>query len=149
MALNIIVIAHNISDLDVNEVHIRDLTAIPEKVTDRDCPILYPLPNGFVTNLTVQIDSFGDARAKKTVFYTLTYRFLEASLGSGRGLFDLYSDFVKHVFAVLDKLIDSQALSGQIDLEIESISNFGPVADPSGNMFHGCDIALRIMEFVN
>ena len=149
MGLNIATIAHNISCLDVAGVKIKDIHEIPEAVVQRDCPVLYPRPDGFVTGLTVEIDSFGDASALKTVRYVLTYRFLEAQLGTTRGLFDLYGDFVKHVFAILDKLIDSEALTGQVELNIESIGDFGPVVDPSGTGFHGCDIALSVMEFWN
>ena len=150
MSLNFTNICHNIAALDVTGINkICDLHEIPESVVDRDCPLLYPNPEGFVSELVITVDSFGSAEAAKTVTYLLTYRFLEASLSTERCLFDLYGDFVKHVFAVLDKLIDSDALAGLIDLQVEGITAFGPVTDPSGNGFHGCDLVLRIMEFVN
>ena len=47
----------------------------------------------------------------------------------------------------IDKMLVSDAVTGSVDLQVEDISAFGPVSDPSGKMFHGCDISFRILEF--
>ncbi len=150
MALNISTIATNIAALEVSGVTIKDITGIKDKFTKRDCPVVYPNPDGFVSDFNVVRDSFGDpSQAKKTVTYTLTYRFLQAPLGSGRINFAVYSDFITKAYAFIDAIIANDDISGAVDLEISDALNFGPVADPSGNTFHGCDIALNVKEFVN
>ena len=149
MTLAIATITNSIAALNVALVHIRDIDEIPEAVNPSDCPIIYPKPDGFVTNFRVEVNSFGSSSAKKTVRYTLTYRFLQAALSSGRGLFDVYDDLVTNVFAFLDAVIANDALTGAIDDTPVNTINFGAVGDPAGNLFHGADIAIEIMEFVN
>ena len=51
------------------------------------------------------------------------------------------------VMDFVDKMLVSDTITGAVDLTVEDISTFGPVSDPSGKMFHGCDIAFRILEF--
>lgn len=149
MSLAIVAIATNIAGLAVSGINIRDLDAIPEQVNARDCPIIYPRPDGFLSSLQVQIDSFGSTSAKKTVYYTLTYRLLGAQVGEDRGLFTLYQAMVDIVADFLDAVIANDALTGTIDLQAVDVTEFGPVSDPAGYVFHGCDILLRVMEFVN
>jgi len=150
MALNVVQIAREISALAVDGVHIADLSQIPDNALVRDLPLIYPKPDGYISDLNVRIDSFGSAQAKKTVFYTLNYRYLHSPVGAGRGLFDVYEDLVAKAALFLDAIIANDALAGQIDLQAVEIPNFSAgVADPSGNQFHGADLALTVMEFVN
>jgi hypothetical protein len=130
-------------------VTIKDVDAIPQAVEARDCPIIYPKPDGFLSGLEVEVDSFGSTQAKKTVRYVLTYMFLHAPVGAGRGLFDVYEGCVTNVLAFLDALIANDALSGSVDIQPSGVTSFGPVPDPSGTVFHGCEIALAVTEFVN
>jgi len=81
------------------------------------------------------------------VQYTLTYRFLHSEIGLGMGILDAYPGMVDKVCDFIDKMLVSDAVTGAVDLTVEDISTFGPVSDPSGKMFHGCDIAFRILEF--
>jgi hypothetical protein len=149
VALQATTIASSIAGLTVTGVTMKNLTSIPENVAPRDCPIIYPKPDGFMSDLEVVIDSFGSSVGKKTVRYALTYMYLHSSIGQGRGLFDVYQDMVAKACVFLDAVIANDALTGSIDIQPESMLNFGPVADPAGNYFHGCEIVLKVMEFVN
>ena len=150
MALAIATIADSIAAVSVSGVTIKDLNEIPEAVTLRDCPVLFPRPDGFVTDLAVKRDSFGTgAVAKMTVTYILTYTFCHAPIGSGRGLFDVYDNMIANAFAIIDAIITNDTVTGLVDLQVDDALNFGPVEDPSGNVFHGCEIQLYVMEFVN
>jgi len=150
MTLNIITIAHSIASLSISGVRVYDLHNIPTTLRGQDVPALFPRPDGFVSGFTVTRDSLGLASiAKKTVEYTLTYVYCHALVGTGRGLFAVYSGFATNAFAILDALIAADALSGTIDMTPTDIAAFGPVTDPSGVVFHGCEFKLNVMEFIN
>ena len=150
MALQADTIATSIAGLSVPGVTIKDLDGVPEEVHARDCPLLYPKPDGFMSNLRVERDSFGAAGdARKTVRYTLSYAYLHAPVGEGRGLFDVYADMVGNVLAILDAIIADDALNGAADITPGAVTRFGLVNDPSGGWFHGCVVALDVVEFVN
>ena len=91
----------------------------------------------------------GGSTAKMTVYYTLSYRLCHTRLGSGRGLFDVYDDMVAIAAAFLDAVLAIDVLTGAVDIMPSDAVNFGPVVDPAGDGFHGCDFALDITEFVN
>lgn len=148
MSLQINTICESISDLNIAGVKIRGLDEIPEAVEQRQ-PTIFPKPDGFVTDFTVERNSFGGASEKETVHYTLNYRLCHTPLGSERGLFVSYPAMVECAFAFLDAIIGLGVLTGAVDILPADAVNFGPVSDPAGNMFHGCDIQLRVMEFVN
>ena len=150
MTLQADTIAASIAGLSVSGVTICDLDGIPEQVAARACPLLYPSPDGFLSGLRVERDSFGPAAgARKTVRYTLRYVYLHAPVGEGRGLFDVYKGMLQNTLAILDAIIADDALSGAVDVEPGAVTRFGPVTDPSGQVFHGCVIALDVVEFVN
>jgi len=150
MALAITTITNSIAALSVSGVTIQDVDEIIEHVKERDCPLVQPLPNGFVNGLSVTRDSQGPGSiALKTVRYTLTYRLMYAAVGTGRGLFDVYDDMITKAGLFLDALLADDALSGSVDITPMGALNFGLVGDPAGNVFHGCDFQLQVMEFVN
>ena len=150
MTLAISTICDSISSLSVSGLTIKDLNEIPEAITGRDCPVIYPKPDGFVTNFEMVRNSFGGgSTAKMTVTYDLTYRLLGAPLASGRGLFDSYSMMVEKVYAFIDAILMIDTMDGLIDIVPADATAFGPVSDPAGGMFHGAGVILYVMEFVN
>lgn len=148
MTLSVVTVADSISKLTVTGVTIKDLNEIPESASGMDCPMVYPNPDGFMSNFDVERMAMASGTSNVwNVSYTLTYRFLHSEVGLGLGLFDVYDDMVDKVMDFVDKMLVSDAVTGAVDLEVQDISTFGPVSDPSGTMFHGCDIMLRILEF--
>jgi len=149
MALEIAQICTSIAGLDVAGVTIADLDQIPEQVTSRK-PMIFPRPDGFVSNFIMERNSFGGgSTAKMTVTYTLNYRLCYAPIGEGRGVFDIYPNMVEKAFLFLDAVLAIDTLTGLEDITPGDVIDFGPVTDPAGNLFHGCDILINIMEFVN
>jgi hypothetical protein len=149
MAIAVATVAASIDGLTISGVTIRDLDEIPEKVEPRDCPVLYPNPDGFMSGVELEVDSFGSASAKKTIRYRLNYVFLHSPVGGERGLFAKAPDMVAKVCAILDAVIANDAISGCVDIQPGDVTEFGPVADPSGNVFHGCRLAFAVTELVN
>lgn len=150
MAQQIREICKAIADLHVEGLNIRALDDIPETVNVRDCPIIYPSPDIFNTNYTFTRDSFGGGSvAMRTVYYDITYRLCYAPVGSGRGLFDVYDKMVAMAYAFLDAILAIDIITGAINVDPASIRIAGPVLDPAGYSFHGCDITLTVTEFIN
>lgn len=150
MALAIATVADSISKLTVSGVILKDIDEIPSSVADRDTPMIIPRPDGFISNFRFQRDSFGaGGDAKITVRYTLLYRLLAAKVGSGRGLFDVYDTMITKTGLFLDAIIANDAITGAVDIIAAGVENVGGVGDPAGNIFHGCDISIDVMEFVN
>ena len=148
MTISVVTIADSISKLSVTGVTIKDLNEIPESADPADCPMVYPNPEGFLSNFELERMSMSSGASNDwDVRYSLTYRFLHSEIGGGLGLFDVYDDMVDKVMDFVDKMLVSDSVTGSVDLEVEDITQFGPVSDPSGNMFHGCDIVFRILEF--
>jgi len=150
MASAISTILDNISELSISGVTVKDIDQVQDKLEDRDCPCLFPNPLGLVTNLNVEPDAYGNAGDRPyTVTYTLNYRLCNSSVGSGRGLFDKYPAMVTNALAVIWAFIGADNLGGTVEFQVSGIANFGPVADPAGKLFHGCDIAVNVTEFIN
>jgi len=148
MAIALVTIADSISGLSVSGVTIKDINQVPNEVLERDVPMIIPRPDGFVTNFKPERVTLGSgAGAKWNVTYDLTYRLLYAKVGTGRGLFDLYSGLCATAMLFVDAIMDNDALTGTVDIQLSNISDFGPVVDPSGQTFHGCDFVFTVLEF--
>lgn len=150
MTLAIATVVSSIAALSVTGVTIKDEDNIPEQVFDRDCPIFYPEPVDFVTGFEVERNSYGSAaQSKKTARYTLNYTFAYIPVGSGRLGLEQYGDMIDKAFAIIDKLIASDDLTGSVEFTPQDTVSFGVVLDPAGNAFQGCRILLRVTEFIN
>ncbi len=149
MALAIATIADGISHLVVAGLVIKDVNEIPA-VGDVRQPLLIPLVN-FVTDFTVERNSFGAAEAKMTVRYTLNYRLLYKPVGDGRvNTLEVFDDMVAMFGAIWDALLDTATITGSVDHEgLNGVVNMGVVEAPDGTAFWGCDIPIAMMEFVN
>ena len=147
--LNAVAIASSIAALPIVGVQIRDLDAIPEMVSARDCPVMYPKPDGFINNLGVDRISYGSAlESRKNATYTLTYRYLHNPEGVDRaGSYRLFDAMMNNVDEIVSRIIDNDDLSGTVDITPAEISNLGLVLDPAGYAFHGCDIAFNVLVF--
>lgn len=147
MALALRTLCDSISDLNVDGVKIHDIDEIPS--SDLRRPMLFPEPVDFITDLTVTRDSTGASVAKMTAEYNITYTFCHSPVGAGRSGLDAYPDMLEKVMAILDAILAIETIIGAVDLTANAIPTFGPVPDPAGNMYIGCKLVFRVMEFVN
>ena len=150
MALALVTVADSIAGLTVTGVSIKDVDQIPPAADLLRTPVLFPEPLNFVTDFQMVRDSFGPgSTAKMTVTYTLNYTFCYCPIGQGRTGLDVYDDMTGKVAAIWDAVLAIGALTGCVDLVPAGVSEFGPVPDPSGNMYLGCRLAFQVTEFVN
>ena len=138
-----------IAGLTVTGVTIRDTGTLSDVITVRECPALVPRPNGFVNLSPVQRDTYGpSASARKTVVFSLTYRFFHSPVGQGRGMYDVFPDFLDKCFAIFDALIATD-LGGTIDMELNGMPELGVVVDGKDSEFWGSDLEIMCTVFVN
>ena len=150
MTLALTTITHSIAGLTVTGLkRILDLDELLNSVTEGSCPVLYPEPVNTVSDMTVTRMAQLIATTPWNVEYILTYTLLYAPIGSGRGM-DLISPTLVLAMKVVDKILASPAaVSGAVTVYFESMTQPGPIADPSGNQFFGCQFGLRILEMMN
>jgi hypothetical protein len=137
-----------IAALNISGVNVRDAGKIPESVNPQDCPLLAPRPDNFVTNLSVEEESFGGpAAARKSCRYTLNYNFYFAPVAEGHSLFEGYAAMVTKAAAVLLALATT-ILSAAHEHQVSGIPQFGPVVDAAGTLFHGCVISVNVRDLM-
>lgn len=149
MALSPTTVATAVAGLSVTGVTVKDLTAVPEEVFDRDCPIVYPNPANYISMDGVSRETLGgDSGALKEVRYTLHYTFLHHEAGAERGQKDAAQDSVSKLYAFLSAVIANSDTLAVINI----VPDHGPlqvVQDPSGKDFHGCEVSLTVTEWLN
>lgn len=131
-------------------VRVVDIDNIPE-IWDGRQTLLYPKPDGFITNPGITRDSYGMASlAKMTLSYTMTYVLVSAKPGEGRGLFDKYPDFLDAFCSVVERFVEHiDYEDGSVSIEFFGINNFGAVYDPAGNICFGAELYFRVTEFIH
>ena len=138
-----------IAGLSISGVTIRDVDQI--SANWQSVPnVLYPNPEGFISDMVLDYRSFlRGASAPVDVSYTLNYRFLNVQIGDLGNMAAQYGDMVSKLTTIINALMSEDApYSGKVDLAVLAVS-VGARADPAGNLYHGADIALRIMEQQN
>jgi hypothetical protein len=141
-------IADAISGLTITGVNMFDIDHIPLNCID-SCPAFFPVPNGFVTDFHTSRESLGDDSTRKiNVVYVLNYRYLHAPIGSGSTL-ENYAGILSNMVTIVEVVLGNTSLGGAIDIDEPVVSDIGAMTDLAGqNQYHGVDIALRVLEFV-
>jgi hypothetical protein len=143
--VNFDTVANSISNVALTGITILDLDEIPVNAL-MVCPVLFPRPDGYVSNLTVTNNAFGSGAAKPiTLEYDLTYVYAHCPIGANLD-FGVYNGMVSNSAAIMSKFIESDAIAGVTDLTIGAVT-FGPVVDPAGNSYHGCEVVFHIQQF--
>ena len=140
-------VAESLSQLSISGVNVFDVDTIPADAS-RSCPALYPAPAGFITDLEFVLQSFGnDANRKIDIAYTLNYRFLYAPIGSA-SLLQNYAGLIDKLAIIIEKILSNSTPDGAVNMDLLGVSNIGAMMDEAGQtMYHGVDIALRVLEF--
>jgi len=141
-------IVTGISTLSVSGVTMCDIDAIPTKAST-NLPVFFPRPQDFVTNLVPKRVTYGNGTiAKIDLEYDLNYQFLYAMVGSGGSLLASYADMIALIALIVATILANDAVGGAVDIQLNGISNIGPLPDPGANaMYHGAEISLHVLEF--
>jgi len=149
MALDTKAITLAVSNLSVSGVDIRDIDRIPDEVTVRQCPIMFPQPGEISVGYEDEPATFGGATGTYwPVTRTINFLYLHAPIGEGRGAFSHYSGLADKADAMIGKFMELN-ITG-VDILSVKIDGFSkPIEGPSGNMFFGFTVSMTVREKVN
>ena len=141
-------VADSISHLSISGVNIKDANEIPAKA-EANLPVLFSRPVDFISDLSVTRVSMGSGgTAQMDGNYTLNYVFLHSVVGASGGVLSQYSDFLSKLALIIVSILGNDNITGALDMQLQGISNLGPLVGPNGTNFLGVEIALRVMEIV-
>ena len=152
MSFSSTTIATAIAALSVTGVTVKDITAIPEQVEPRDCPILFPSPDGWMSGGNGEPEdgptTFGTTTTRLWQFNrTYHYVYLHEVVGATRGLKDIYSALATKADAIITAITRLNVTD--VDVKNVNISNFGVLSDPAGNSFFGFSLDITLRERLN
>ena len=151
MTLSTSSITAGIAAINISGLSIKDITAIPEQVQPRDCPILFPHPVQFIQGGAggeEGLETFGTPTSRFWLFNrTYRYLFLYAPVGSTRGMVDIYSGYVSKIDSIMESITELDVTD--VDVRNISVSELGVIEDPAGSKFYGCTIDIMFREKVN
>ena len=145
MSIALTTIADSISKISVSGLTIKDLDQIPQQITSRDCPMLIPDADNFVS-FSMQPDTLN--KSCHTIDYGLHYILVYAAVGAGRTtVLDNYSGMITKATAVIDAILALSALTGAVDWYASFNTPF--VLEWGNTSYHACRITIDATEFVN
>jgi hypothetical protein len=136
-------VAHSIKSLSITDVTILDIHEIPSNI-GLDFHVLAPIPNGYVSDVDLAYDDLAQQNCR--LYYSLNYRYYHCTIGAD--LFDDYAGLITAMQNIFLAFASDTTLSGAMNNTAPVISNLGPVTDPMGNSYHGFDISIHIMQFL-
>jgi hypothetical protein len=139
-------VTNSIAALTISGVSICDVDEISDAV-GLDTAVLAPMPAGFISDIALTYDEITQQLCR--LEYTLNYRYYHCKIAGGLGgLFATYAGLITNAAAIMLAFSNDATLAGAMNNTAPIISGIGPVTDPTGNGFHGFDISLRIMQFL-
>ena len=146
MSLSATGLAALVAGLEVDGVTIRDLDEVPQSINGRDCPMVYPAPEKFLALEDATQLTFGP-NALWQYTYLVTYRFVQAPVGSERAMAKIISATVNGYINFIQALTANAQLLGAAHVKPANTPEWGVLGDPSGEQFQAADIALRVVEY--
>jgi hypothetical protein len=152
MSLDSATIATGIAALSISGVTVKNITETPQQVQPRDCPLLFPMPNGWKKGGNSEPAdgpaTFGSPTTRYWIFNrTYEYVYLHAPVGSGRGLVDQNPSMSAKEDAIVTALLALNLTD--VDVKNVSTDQFGVITDPTGAKFHGFLVTIILREKVN
>jgi hypothetical protein len=136
-----------ISALTVSGLTIKGLSAIPQEVNARDCPLLFPDPSKWLGQGASTPGNFDNVSAGRVQYeHNCSYILAYAQDGSGRGLSDYFSGMAALVFLLTQALIRIDIVA--MSIRRVSVTGFGQMTDPTGKGFYGCGITVTALEYI-
>ena len=147
IALSYVTVADNIANLSISGVTVRTVSNIPQ-AGQMVMPILFPQPNGFITEIGVKNQSVGPNTAAAIDFeYVLHYVFLSCELGSGLSQLDPYSSLNQKLELIWETIMTNDTVTGLVDMRLNGVEGLGQVDGPDGGKYWGALFSLKCLEF--
>jgi hypothetical protein len=143
-------VAQSISDIDYSSkgIHGKDASEIPVNGLT-ECPYLAPSPRGFISDIQFSREAFGgNGNEPMNLVYTMNWQYFHAPIGTLL-TFENYENLLDNLAYILKQIANNDSITGAVDMKISTISDIGGISDPAGNLFHGVEIGLQVLEFIN
>ena len=136
-------VTNSIAALSISGVTVLDSDQIPDSIGLND-HVLAPRPDGFLTEL--EIEPAEMTKQNLDVRYRLHYQYYHCRI-SGQ-LFANYSPMLEKLALIVHAFCSDATLTGAMDNGIPRIGTIGPIVDAAGNTYHGCEISIDILQFL-
>ena len=147
MGLEAAAVAAAIAALSVSGVKtIRDLDEVKTALAGRDCPLVYPAPDDFLTLENSRQLTLGPA-ALWEYTYTLKYRFVQAPVGSERTLAQTLPSKIDNYLNFIHAISANATALGAKHVSPAGTPEWGVLEDAAGQQFQAADILLRVVSF--
>ena len=73
---------------------------------------------------------------------------MNVPLGNDAVLFAAYPTLIAKAVLIANAIITNHNLTGAIDVSFGGITDIGALPDPVGNVFHGCDFQINVLEYL-
>lgn len=151
MAIDAAAITSAIAALSVSGVTIKDVSAIPDSVVHRDCPIFFPAPGNWLNGGNAANEdstTFGTPGTRLWhINRSMNYVFLHSAVGTGRGNADNYADAVTKIEALVTALVQLD-VSG-VDVTDVAHTPISVMNSPAQTKFTGCEFTITLRERIN
>lgn len=143
---DVLTVTNSIAALSITGVTICDADQIPEAL-GLEYAVLAPIPDDFITDLEITRSELSGQ--KLDVRYNLHYRYYHCAIGGGvGGIFSVIPAMITNLAAIVKAFSLDDSLAGAMDNGFPTIGHIGPVADAAGNQYHGCDLTIHILQFL-
>ena len=152
MALNTPGIATDVAALIISGVTVKNLGQEPQQVQARDCPILFPDPDGFAGASQMarkSLSGMGPTGHYWEDLQPLTWRYLHAMAGSERGFAAYRQALLLASDAIKTAFIDGAYSVSGADVRAVSVTQHGTVTGPSGKTFFGFLVTVTFWQQIN
>src|SRR3990167_773588 len=146
MAINAVRLAGAIADLVVTGLTIRDLDNVPQAITARDCPMIYPVPEKFLFLEEAQQLTFGPT-ALWAYTYAINYRYVFGPVGNERNQSKTLPSAVTGYVNFIKVVSRNAQLLKNLHVKPGDTPEWGVLTDSSGQQFQAADLLLRVVEY--
>lgn len=147
MAFSPSAVATAIAALSVSGVSLKDLSAVPEVITQRSCPILIPNYE-FVSNLVGNSRGLGLGGASVYSYeYDVNYLLYIAEIGAGRGPADYLQAVVQKAEAIVAAVQAADTSLGPHRVSLNGGVAVTTLRDPADKLsFFGASLSFHVWE---
>ena len=141
--LDVTTVTNSIAALSISGVTVKDSDQIAAAI-GLGFAVLCPRPDNFITGFSA--NSVNINKTALDIRYTLNYQYFHCEIGGD--LFSDYSPMLAKIALIIKAFSDDGTLTGAIDNGTPRIGSIRPISDPSGNVYHGCDVSIDVLQFL-
>ena len=141
--VDFLTVTNSVAALSISGVTVKDADEIASSI-GLGFAVLCPRPDNFITGLSVNPVNIN--KTALDIRYTLNYQYFHCEIGGD--LFSDYSALITKLALIIKAFSADDTLSGAVDNGAPRLGSIRPISDPSGNVYHGCDVSIDVLQFL-